>query len=295
MLHKSKLQLLCGLILSMALFTACSSPKAVQANATLISSPSAGGSSSNASSEVAESSSSLQTSSLVSSSAPQVSSAVTASSPASSTSHPTPVISKPSSQAPVSTKPASTKPASIAPTPTSKPVSTAPASWPVSTAPTSQAISAKYYNSNYGCSNKSQYDYVLQKAEAITSSSAYAGYFSDNKSGFEDFYGIPYSDQANMVASIIGCIKGGSGSSGSGSAYAYFTGSSSYCGDKAKAIQAALHVNGIPCKLVWGKNARGQSHMWTEFEINGTWYQWGSTFSKGTPSGYSVSGSGYNY
>jgi len=298
LLHKrSQLLLICGLVLSLGVLTACSSPEAVQANAPVMSSE--------VSSRDPNSGVSNSSSETVSSSASSVSvnSGVT-SSPSSGTNSTTlqaPSTSKPSggtvSTKPASTKPASTvtKPASTPTKPASKPTSTAPASKPTPTAPVETGINAKYYGANYGAEDASQYKQILSYAEAITSSSRYKACYDDNKSGFEDYYGIPYSDEANMAASIIGCF-GNTASTGShGNAYNAFTGGSFNCADAAKAIEATMHVNGIPCKVVWGKTSGGTPHMWTEFEIDGTWYQWGNNFSKGTPSGYTAYGSGYNY
>lgn len=293
-----KLSLVCGVMSTAVALSGCGSSKAVQANA-VVASRSSDASNSSISSD---SSGVTVSSDLVSHSAPSVSSAVVTSSKpmtgGNSTSHQAPVSQKPSTgttkPASAAPKPASTQPASTKPAST-KPASTAPAPKPVSTAPSTGSISAKYNGATYGATSQSQYSEILSYAKNVTSSSKYKASYADNKTGFEDFYGIPYSDEANMVASIIGCFQN-SGSAGShGNAYTSYTQSSSNCADDAKAIQAALNVNGISCKLVWGKNARGQSHMWTEFTINGTTYQWGNNFSKGTPSGYTVRGSGYNY
>lgn len=304
MLHQSKLKfiirasLACGVMITAVALSGCSgSEKAVQANAPVMSSAEPSSEASDVSS-----SSTVTSSDLVSSSASTVSSAINgvtsqeANSLNSSTSKPSSntTSTKPTSTQPTSTKPASTptKPASK---PTSKPTSTAPASKPTSTAPTTTAINAKYYGATYGAEDASQYKQILSYAEAITSSSRYKACYDDNKSGFEDYYGIPYSAEANMAASIIGCFGNKASTGSHGNAYNAFTGSSFNCADAAKAIEATMHVNGIPCKVVWGKTSGGTPHMWTEFEINGTWYEWGNNFSKGTPSGYTVYGSGYNY
>ena len=288
-----KLSLVCGVISTAVALSGCGSSKAVQANAAAVSadneSASAVVSSSSGipvSSDLVSHSTSLVSSSVVSSVAGKTASSNSTSHQASATKSTSGVTKSTTKPVSTATKPASTKPAS-----------TAPAPKPVSTAPSTGSISAKYNGATYGATSQSQYSEILSYAKNVTSSSKYKASYADNKTGFEDFYGIPYSDEANKVSSIIGCFNNLSSLGSHGDAYNAFTKSSSQynCADTAKAIQAALNVNGISCKLVWGKNARGQSHMWTEFTINGTTYQWGNNFSKGTPSGYTVRGSGYNY
>lgn len=291
-----KLSLVCGVMSTAVALSGCGSSKAVQANAAAVStdneSASAVVSSSSGvpvSSDLVSHSTSLVSSSVVSSVAGKTASINSTSHQASSTKSTSGVTKSTTKPVSTATKPASTKPAS-----------TAPAPKPVSTAPSTGSISAKYNGATYGATSQSQYNEILSVAKAVTSRSDYKASYAENQKNpgvFEDFYGFPYSDEANKVSSIIGCFPHTSSSGSHGNAYIAMTSgqSSVNCADSAKATQAALNVNGISCKLVWGKNARGQAHMWTEFTVNGTTYQWGNTFSKGTPSGYTVYGSGYNY
>lgn len=290
----TRLSLACGVMITAVALSGCGSSKAVQANTAVVSRSSDASNSSISS----DPSGVTVSSDLVSHSAPSVSSAVVTSGKPStggqSASHQAPA--SPKSTGGVTRTPSATpRPASATPRPASRPASTAPKPRPTSTAPSTGSVSAKYNGATYGATSQSQYNSILSYARNVTSRSRYKASYEDNKTGFEDFYGIPYSDEANMVASIIGCFQNSGASGSAGNAYIAYTQGSSNCGDDAKAIQAALNVNGIPCKLVWGRSSGGASHMWTEFSINGTWYEWGNNFSKGTPSGYTVRGSGYNY
>lgn len=244
-------------------------------------------------------------SSAVSEASPPISSAVVISSSASgsgATSHQAPVSSKPASTVPTS-RPVSTKPASkpVSTKAASKPTSTAPTSKPASQVPVSTSISARYFGSTYGAADSAQYNAILSYAKGVTTSSAYKKNYDANmeyKDQFETAYGVSYSDDAAMITAIIGCFGNASSSGSHGDAYNAFTKSSSQynCADTAKAIQAAMHVRGYDCKVIWGKNARGQLHMWTSIYFGGAWHEWGTgKFSSGTPSGYTVYGSGYNY
>lgn len=296
----TRLSLTCGVMITAVAFSGCSgSPKAVQANAAVMSS--SGVMSTEPSSEASDvsSSSTVTSSNLVSSSATQVSSAAMTSGVMSQNSSSlTSVTSKPSTGGSTS-RPASTKPASKAPTPTPKPASQALVSRPVSTAPVQTGVSAKYYGATYGATDSSQYKEILSYANGVTGSSTYQSNYSGDeayKDQFESLCGVAYSEESAKAVAIIGCFQNAGASASHGNAYNAYASGSSNCGDNAKAIQAALHVNGINCKLVWGKNARGQSHMWIMANINGSWLQWGtSRFSSGTPKGYSAYGSGYNY
>lgn len=169
----------------------------------------------------------------------------------------------------------------------------------VSTSTNSGSISAKYYGATYGAESQAQYNEILNYAAQVPSSSRYTKNFNYNESsqgGFESFYKVPYSEDANRVASIIGSIPFTTAAAGSsGNAYIAYTQSASNCADDAKAIQAALNVAGYNCKLVWGTDASGTPHMWTSTYFDGAWHEWGSAkFSNGTPAGYSEQGSGYN-
>ncbi|WP_277668548.1 transglutaminase domain-containing protein [Caproiciproducens galactitolivorans] len=168
-----------------------------------------------------------------------------------------------------------------------------------------EKITFGYQGCDYGCVGEAQLNYVKEKALAVTSTEGYKKNYEYNKQisnqEFQDFYGVPYSDEANMISSVIGYIgndlpRGGDGKGSTGSAYDCFMGTHSVCADIAKAIQATLHANGVDCKLCVGINARKQPHMWTTFKLNNNeWYQWGNNFSKGVPKGYTLSSISYNY
>lgn len=314
MLHQSKLKyiirasLACGVMITAVALSGCSgSEKAVQANAPVMSS---GVTSTDPNSAVPSSNSEIVSSTIPSSSsAPSVSSAVAVnggvvskpSSGTTSTSHQAPT-SKPSGGT-VSTKPASTvtkpasKPASTPTKPESKPTSTAPASKPVSTAPVDNgSFSAKYYGATYGCSDKSQYNYVLEHANVVGSSRYNSAHstWEGNQDSFESMNGVPYSDDWNNIVSIRACFgSGGSGSSSGGSAYDFFTGANRMCADKAKAFEAALHVAGYNARLAGGTE-NGGSHMWVQIYKDGSWWNLDGHISTSLNPGYSLSSTGYN-
>jgi hypothetical protein len=171
-------------------------------------------------------------------------------------------------------------------------VSTAPTPRPTSTAP-STGVSAKFFGANYGCESASEYSYVLKKAEAVKGSSKYNSSYATYKkhaSSFKELWGVDYSDTWNDIVSIESYFGGaGTGSGSSGNAYAYFTGSNRMCGDRSKALEAALHVNGYNARL-----AKGGNHMWVQVNVDGSWYNIEKTISTSTPSGYTLSSTGYN-
>lgn len=285
----------------MVLFTACSSTKAVQTNAAVASEETSSGIVS-----ASSNTSSVTSSDLVSHSAPSVSSAVVTSSKpmtgGNSTSHQAPVSQKPSTGTtkpasaapkPASTKPASTKPASVAPKPASRPVSTKPVSKPASTAPVSQGIKAKYHGATYGCDDKSQYDYVMKKAEAVKGSDRYSSALAtekEAKDSFEEIEGVSYTETWADIFAIQSYFgTAGTGSASVGSAYDYYTGANSMCGDKAKALEAALHVNGYNARL-----AKGGNHMWVQVNVGGTWYNLYRGAHSSVPAGLTLSSTGYN-
>lgn len=313
MLYQSKLKyitrlsLACGVMITAVAFSGCSgSPKAVQANATVMSSSGVMSTEPSSGASEVSSNSTLTSSDLVSHAAPSVSSAVAvnggvssqrpSSNNSNSTSHQAPTTSRPSNGGGSTSRPASTRPASVAPKPASRPASQAPASRPVSTAPVQTGVSAKYYGANYGCDDKSQYDYVLSHADVVGSSrynSAHSTWES-NKSSFESMNGVPYSEDWNNIVSIRACFgSGGSGSNSGGSAYDFFTGANRMCADKAKALEAALHVAGYNARLAGGTE-NGASHMWVQVNVGGSWYNLDGHISTSLNAGYSLSSTGYN-
>ena len=154
-------------------------------------------------------------------------------------------------------------------------------------APAPQGFSTQYYGANYGCTDASQYSYVLSKARSIENTSAYQSTYNAyaaNPEDFQDDYGIPYSAAADEAVSIAAaCGGGGRGNGSTGSAYSYFTGANSMCGDHAKAIEACLHCHGFNARLCWGNG-----HMWTRVSVQGHSLDLGNN-------GSSESGEGYNY
>lgn len=163
--------------------------------------------------------------------------------------------------------------------------------------PAPAGISTRAYGADYGAEDQSQYNTIWGDACGVTSWSRYQQAYSYNKANPSDFeanYGVAYSDELNKAASIAGCFPRRGGSMSTGDAYKAYTGQGTACGDVAKAIEAAMHANGIPCKLVWG-TWNGTPHMWVKYCVNGCWYEQNTNISQGAPSGCSVSGSGYNY
>lgn len=226
------------------------------------------------------------------------------------------VESRATSKSPSSTSKATSKPASTAPAqakPESKPTSTAPApakpkSKPTSTAPApapkpaenTGSIKTLYSGANYGCKDQSEFDFVMSKANAAKSSGvykesvAYAADMSDSE--FSSAFGVPKSDTWVDILSLTGVVgSGGSGDFSMGSAYNFFTGKNTMCGDRAKAKQAVLQAAGYDSKLAWGTR-NGISHMWTMIKVSGSWYHLeGNIVGTAIPSGYVMRGSGYNY
>ena len=152
--------------------------------------------------------------------------------------------------------------------------------------PAPTGFSTQYYGANYGCDDASQYSYVLSKARNIESSSKYQSAYADNKAHSDDFeatYGYAYSDEMNEVMCLSEVCGGGHGSGSTGSAYAYFTGSNSMCGDTSKALEASLHTHGYNAKLCWSSG-----HMWVKVSVQGRWISLDTT-------GASEIGEGYNY
>lgn len=225
------------------------------------------------------------------------------------------VESRATSKSPSSTSKATSKPTSTAPAPAkpeSKPTSTAPApkpkSKPTSTAPApapkpaenTGSIKTLYSGANYGCKDQSEFDFVMSKANAAKSSGvykesvAYAADMSDSE--FSSAFGVPKSDTWVDILSLTGVVgSGGSGDFSMGSAYNFFTGKNTMCGDRAKAKQAVLQAAGYDSKLAWGTR-NGISHMWTMIKVSGSWYHLeGNIVGTAIPSGYVMRGSGYNY
>jgi hypothetical protein len=179
-------------------------------------------------------------------------------------------------------------PVSKAPAPVSKaPVSKAP----VSTASTS--IKAKYHGATYGCTSKSEYDYVMKEAAAVKGSSTYntkKAAFEGAKDSFEDLTGVAYSDEWLDIVSIRACFgSGGYGTGSTGSAYNYFKGTNQMCADRAKAMEAALHCAGYDARLAWSHD-----HMWEQVKVDGSWYNLDGQITTSTPAGYTLVGTGYN-
>ena len=159
--------------------------------------------------------------------------------------------------------------------------------------PAPAGFSTQYYGANYGCEDASQYSYVLSKARNIENTAAYHDSYSTwqaNQDLFQQETGVPYSDEWNEIVSLqSACGSGSKAIAGSGSAYAYFTGSNTACGDRAKALEASLNTHGYNAKLCWSS-----THMWVMVCVHGTWYHLTSTIGT-SPSGYSEAGCGYNY
>lgn len=285
-----KISLVCGVMSTAVALSGCGSSKAVQANAAVMSRSSDASNSSMST----DSSGVTVSSDLVSHSTPSVSSAVVTSKStgSNSTSHQAPAtksnsggVTRTTSAAP---KPASTKPAS-------RPASTAPTPRPTSTAPVSQGISAKYHGATYGCDDRSQYNYVLSHADVVGSSQYNKTYNYDtaNPDGFEKYYGVPYTEAWRQIVAIRSYFgTAGTGSGSSGSAYDYFTGSNRMCADKAKALEAALHLAGYNARLAGGTE-NGVSHMWVQV-YEGGWYNLDGHISTSLNAGYSLSSTGYN-
>lgn len=286
----AKISLVCGVMSTAVVFSGCGSSKAVQANAAVVSRSS----DANNSSMSSGSSGVTVSSDLVSHSAPSVSSAVVTSSKPStggqSTSHQSPAT-KSNLGGVTRTTSAAPRPASVAP----RPASTAPTPRPTSTAPVSQGISAKYHGATYGCDDKSQYDYVLSHADVVGSSGYNSTYstWENNQSSFESMIGVPYSADWNKIISIMSCFSGGTGSGSSGSAYDFLTGANRMCADKAKVMEAALHIAGYNARLAVGTR-NGGNHMWVQVYKNGAWYNLTSRVSTSLNAGYTLSDTGYN-
>lgn len=285
----AKISLVCGVMSTAVVLSGCGSSKAVQAHAAVVSRSSAV---SNSSGIESDSSSGVTVSSdLVSHATPSVSSAVVTSSKPStgsqSTSHQAPALPKSTGGV--------TRTTSVAPRPASRPTSTAPTPRPTSTAPVSQGVSGKYYGATYGCDDKSQYDYVLSHADVVGSSQYNKTYNYDtaHPDGFEQYYGVPYTEAWRQIVAIRSYFgSAGTGSGSSGSAYDYFTGSNRMCGDKAKALEAALHEAGYNARLAGGTE-NGGSHMWVQVYVGG-WHNLDGHISTSLNAGYSLSSTGYN-
>ena len=225
--------------------------------------------------------------------------------------------SKPASQAPApkpapkpESKPASTtpKPAPVTPAkPAPEPAKPAPA--PAKPAPNpapapkpeTGAIKTLYSGANYGARNQSEFDYVMDKANAAKGSDKYASTYSrwadatDEK--WSTYLGVERSDTWLDIAALKSVVgSGGYGEGSTGSAYDFFKGKSAMCGDTAKAVQAVLQANGYDSKLAWGTR-NGVAHMWPMVKVGGNWYhlEGKAGYSTSVPSGYKMTGSGYNY
>ncbi|WP_101697168.1 transglutaminase domain-containing protein [Clostridium minihomine] len=233
---------------------------------------------------------------------------------------------KPASQAPKAESKPESKPASQAPTPKpapkpeSKPTSTAPTPAPVTPAkpapepakpapapapapkPETGAIKTLYSGASYGAKDQSQFDVVMEKANGARSSSAVKKALTQmealSDSDFQTVFGLPKTDTWVDILSIASRVgSGGSGQGSAGSAYDFFTGKSTMCGDRAKAQQAVLQANGYDAKLAWGTR-NGVAHQWTMVKNpdDGQWYHLeGAGDGTSVPSGYKMTGSGYNY
>lgn len=227
------------------------------------------------------------------------------------------VESRATSKSPSSTSKATSKPASMAPAPAkpeSKPTSTAPApakpkSKPTSTAPApapkpaenTGSIKTLYSGANYGAKNQSDYNYVVDIAKSARSSSAVkkanAKLTALSDADFSTVYGFSKTDTWVDILSLSSRVSsGGKGSASTGSAYNYFTGKQTMCGDIAKAKQAVLQANGYDAKLAWG-TLNGVPHGWCMVKNpdDGQWYHLTGTIGTSVPSGYVMRGSGYNY
>lgn len=233
------------------------------------------------------------------------------------------VESKPTSAAPkVESKPTSTAPTPApAPKPESKPESkatpVAPAPAPVTPAkpapepakpapapapapqPSTGAIQTLYSGSNYGAKDQSQFDHIMDVANNARSSSAVKKAVTKMESisdgDFTTVFGVSKTDTWVDILSLTARVgSGGQGQGSAGSAYDYFTGKSSMCGDTAKAEQAVLQANGYDAKLAWGTR-NGVAHQWCMVKgEDGQWYHLTGLVSTSPASGFKMNGSGYN-
>ena len=148
-------------------------------------------------------------------------------------------------------------------------------------------FATQYNGANYGCTDADQYAYVLSKARNIENSSRYQNSYAtikDDPDGFQQATGYAYSDEMNEVASLsAACSVGGRAVAGTGSAYDYFTGRNTACGDRAKALEACLQTHGYAARLCWNSH-----HMWVKVSVHGQTVVLGSA-------GQSETGEGYNY
>ena len=293
----AKISLVCGVMSTAVVLSGCGSSKAVQAHAAVVSRSSAVSNSSGIESDL--SSGVTVSSDLVSHATPSVSSAVVTSSKPStgsqSTSHQAPASSK-STGGVTRTTSAAPRPASVAPRPASRPTSTAPTPRPTSTAPVSQSFGSAY-GSKYGCSSKSEYDYVVSRASAIDGSSKYNSTYEKNKeyaSLWKTLYGVGYSDALNRVLSLKASVPASGGGSNATSAYDVFHDGVGNCVGDSQAWVATLQQAGYNAKIVRGRNSSGVNHAWVRVTVSGTSYDIDTKVAAGTLPGYSIDSVSYN-
>lgn len=162
------------------------------------------------------------------------------------------------------------------------------------------SIKTLYSGANYGAKNQSDYNYVVDIAKSARSSSAVkkanAKLTALSDADFETLFGIAKTDTWVDILLLSSRVSsGGKGSGSAGSAYDYFTGKQTMCGDIAKAKQAVLQANGYDAKLAWG-TWNGVAHQWCMVKNpdDGQWYHLTGTIGTSPASGFVMNGSGYN-
>lgn len=162
------------------------------------------------------------------------------------------------------------------------------------------SIKTLYNGANYGAKSEEDFSYVMDIANNARSSSAVKKAVTKMESvsadDFSTVFGVPKTDTWVDILSLASRVSsGGSGQGSTGSAYNYFTGKSSMCGDTSKATQAVLQANGYDAKLAWGTR-NGVPHMWCMVKgEDGQWYHLAGVISTSPASGFKMTGSGYNY
>lgn len=204
--------------------------------------------------------------------------------------------SKPESKpTPVAPSPAPVTPAKSAP----EPAKPAPAPAPAP-APETGSVKALYSGATYGAKSQDEMDFIISKANSAKGSSKYSSLYATGESATADawstFYSVPQDETWLDILALVGTVgSGGSGQGSTGSAYSFYTGKSSMCGDTSKAVQAVLQVNGYDAKLATGTR-NGVPHMWVMVKgSDGSWHHMAGNYGTSVPSGYKMTGSGYNY
>lgn len=166
--------------------------------------------------------------------------------------------------------------------------------------PSTGSIKTLYNGASYGAKSEEEFSYVMDIAKNARSSSAVKKAVTKMESisndDFITLFGVSKTDTWVDIITLTARVgSGGQGKGSTGSAYDYFTGKSSMCGDTAKAEQAVLQANGYDAKLAWGTR-NGVAHGWPMVKVGGQWYHLeGDTIGTAVPSGYKMTGSGYNY